>query len=1653
MGLVKKIETQAVKFSDKFALKLGDKTMTYQQLNVKVNQLSQIILKENGFSKETETVALLFKHGAEMIIGLLGTLKTGKTYIPLDIDFPEDRLQYILENSAAKLLITDSSNVKQALQLTNGNIQIINIDEISESISSENPVLDIDPMQAAVILYTSGSTGRPKGVIQSHRNIEHFIGEYSNLLQINSLDKVALFTSYSHAVSIIDIFSALLNGACILPYNLKAKGSMEEMPQWLKDEAVTIYHTVPTVFRYCMDLLKNEERLSQIRLLILGGEAVSQNDVEKYNRHFSDNCKFVNLFGSSEVLIATSYVIDKGTKVTSPIVPVGYLIDGVEAYVLNENEMEVPIFATGEIAYRSEFLAQGYWNMPEKTSEVFVKDPITGEGLVYKSGDLGRIMPDECLEYMGRKDFQVKIRGYRVEPEEIETVLDQVTGIRKSIVVPFKNKNDEYYLAAYCVTEANQNLENERIRDILTQRLPDYMIPAYVTQLNTLPLTTNGKIDRKALPEPEADHNIDIVYVSPQSKTEVKLIKIWQETLGIDKIGINDNFFNLGGHSLKASSLILKIHKEFNVELSLREVFNTPTVKELAKLIKEIEQNSYSSIKIVEKMEYYPVSAAQKRMYIINQLNDGITSYNNPEAIMIEGMLDKNHLAEAFRILIKRHEGFRTSFEMVEGELRQKVHQDVDLEITHFKSETNQVTEVIKEFIKPFDLSKTPLLRIGLIEQSQNKHILLLDMHHIITDGTSMGIIIQELASIYKGQELPPLKIQYKDFAVWQNEVFRSGVIQKQEEYWLQVFSNEIPVLNMPTDFPRPSLQSFDGEKIDFEADEAIVRGLAAVTTNTGATQYMVLLATFNILLSKYSSQEDIVIGSPIAGRRHADLGNIVGMFVNTLALRNFPNENKTFEEFLAEVKESSLQAYENQDYQFEELVEKLGVKRDLSRNPLFDVVFVLQNMNMATIDFAELIFKPYEFNNQVSKFDLTLTAVETETNIRFRLEYSTKLFQKETIERLSLHFKNILREIAADPQVKLSDIEIMTEAEKHRILVEFNDTQADYPKDKTIHQLFEEQVARTPANIAVVFEEKQLTYQELNKKSNSLARMLREKGMNKDTIIGIMVERSLEMFIGIMAILKAGGAYLPIDPEYPTERIKFMLEDSGVKLLLTQGSLPEKIHFDGISFLLEDQDLYHYENSNLSNNNQSGDLAYIIYTSGSTGQPKGVMIRQYSLVNLCYWHNYNYQVTARDRSTKYAGFGFDASVWEIFPYLVVGATIFVIPKRIQLTIEELNAFYETNRISISFLPTQICEQFIRFENKTLRKLLTGGDKLNSYIAKNYDIVNNYGPTENTVVSTSFKIDKTYVNIPIGKPISNFQVYIVDRNNRIVPVGVPGELCIAGAGLAKGYLNRPELTLEKFIDCPFWSGEKMYKTGDLVRWLPDGNIEFLGRLDHQVKIRGFRIELGEIENRLLKHKLVKEAVVVDKDGPDGLRYLSAYLVADQELTTSDLKNYLAQELPDYMIPTHFVKLETIPMTSNGKIDRRTLGQLEDSLNLLNTGVEYVAPGTDFEKIIIEVWQEVLKNDHIGVNDNFFDIGGNSMALIQVHRFINQRLQTEMAQEISIVTLFQNPTVRSLIQYLNRDQENSTDKKEIENMNKAKTVLQRALSRNKGAGNE
>ena len=1038
------------------------------------------------------------------------------------------------------------------------------------------------------------------------------------------------------------------------------------------------------------------------------------------------------------------------------------------------------------------------------------------------------------------------------------------------------------------------------------------------------------------------------------------------------------------------------------------------------------ERFKYLSLKLAEKKEYYPVTSPQKRLYVLQQMVPDNVVFNVPQYIQLGAGIDRRRLEAAFKALIRRHESFRTSFEMVNETLYQRIHEEVELSVNYSEAETPDARQIFREFVSAFDLSRAPLLRVRLLKVGHH-HGLMVDVHHIIADGISIDILKEEFGLLYGGVALSPLRLRCRDYSEWQHSDVQQAVLREQEKYWLREFSAEIPVLDLATDYSRPPVQDFSGHHIHFVVGRRETGGLINLGKAGDATLYMTLFGLFSVLLWRLSGQEDMVIGTFTAGRRHADLENIVGIFVNTLAIRNYPTGEKSFVSFLREVKVSFLSAFENQEYPFEDLVERVEVVRDVSRNPLFDVLFALQNQREYGGEILDIADDRVVHGREgTSKFDLSLTVVEVGEKLSCDIEYSLRLFRPETIERFIGYFRRIVSAVVDRREMLLKEIEILGAEEKHRLVSEFNDTTVAYPADKRLEQLFVRQAEQTPENIALVFGDKQLTYRELNGRSSDVSMCLGEQGVESDEIVGIMVDRSLDMVIGILGILKSGAAYLPIDPSYPEARIRYMLKDSNTEILLAERALCEGLDFRGQFIDITAADIYKYKGGEGLNLNHervypSFGTAYIIYTSGSSGAPRGVLIDHVSVVNLVCCRQRRFEIDERDRILQFSSICFDASVEQIFICLFSGSVLVLISKDTLLDRDRFSRYISRHQVShIDAVPSYLDGLESADVDSHVRRMVSGGDVCSVELALRWagrcDFYNEYGPTETTIVSIAFLVEESVeslIRVPIGAGIANTQVYICDRWFNPVPLGVAGELYIGGDGVGRGYLNRGDLTEERFLGDPFKRGGRLYKTGDLARWQNDGNIEFLGRADQQVKVRGFRVEPGEIESELLRHPGVKEAVVIDRRDERDETYLCAYYVSVEELEVSVLREFLSPSLPAYMIPSYFVGMDRIPLTATGKVDRRALPGPEIEIK------GYIAPGDETEEKLQQVWSQVLRveREKLSVTANFFELGGHSMKAT----ILFSKIQKEFNVNISLVKIFEAPNIRQLSGYIKSEE--------------------------------
>ncbi|RJG17684.1 non-ribosomal peptide synthetase [Paenibacillus thiaminolyticus] len=1588
--LVEQFEAQAEKTPDERAAVFRDEAMTYRELNRRANRLAHG-LRAKGVGPD-DRVGLMTAPSFGTLVGIVGILKAGGAYVPIDPDYPAERIGGMLEDSGARLLVTQRGLQEGAARFP-GEVLLLEDMEAADAVAARasgkesgadeavrgtcgdgggslselgNPEPVNGPDDMAYVIYTSGSTGTPKGVMIEHRSVLHLADWFGRLYGLGPGQNVLHMTSSSFDVSVEETLVSLLHGATVVIAEKPHILVREQFIPFLNKHQIDLAQFVPATLQ---ELLADQpEQAPSLRAVLCGGERLDPVIAEKV---LAQGYRLYNHYGPTEATVdATRYECVLGGKAL-----LGRPVEGTEVLVLDSHGKLAPIGVPGELCIAGTGLARGYLNRAELNAEKFVPHPYKPGERMYRSGDEVRWLLDGNLEYLGRLDQQVKVRGYRIEPGEVSHRLLQHPAVREALVTAEREEGGHACLCAYLVTERECTVSE--LRAHLANSMPEYMIPSYFVKVEQFPLLPSGKINVKALPAPDLTE-AGAEYAAPRNFIEETLAAIWQEVLGAERVGIYDHFFELGGHSLKVRLLTARIEKKLQVDIPLKEVFARPVLEQLAAYVEEAQRQERLKITPAGPREHYPASSAQQRMYAVSHLREARLSYNMPMAFRLEERLELSTAERAMQLLADRHESLRTSFHMNGEELVQRIAPHVRIPVHYWEcGDESEADQLLSNWIRPFDLRQAPLFRAGLIRMRNGGDLLLLDMHHMISDGISIDILLEEFALICanRQEQLLPLAVQYKDFAVWQRERSNPEQMAEHERFWLDSFAGDIPVLQLPADRPRPPLQQFEGEVITAELPAGLTASIKRFSASCGATVFMTLLAAYNVLLSKYSGQEDIVIGTPVSGRPQAELDQVVGMFVDMLPIRSRPQADLTFRSFVEEVKEGVLLALEHQEYPVHEWFDKLAVQRDASRNPLFDTVFSFAAEGKAS-SFAGT---PAVLEWKVSKFDLTLEAVEEEDEIHLHFEYSTSLFDRETIERMALRFIQLVSAMVEFPGRKL-DAEMMDEAERAE-LDSFNQTRTEYPAGRTIQELFEEQAVRAPEQKAAVCGDLFLTYRELNGKANRLARVLRSKGVAPDQPVGLKAGHSLEMLIGILGIMKAGGAYVPIDPGYPAERIRHMLNDSGARILLAESGEGGEGACEtiGLKPFLQHEG----ESSNPEAASGPEHLAYIVYTSGSTGVPKGVMIEQRSLVNLVYWHNRTFAITSKDRSAKFAGVGFDASVWEVFPYLIAGSTIHLIEDRIRKNIYLLSEYLETHRISVCFLPTALCEQFIRLENRSLRLLLTGGEKMHTAPEHTaYTLVNNYGPTENTVVTTSIEIRDKSQRIPIGRPIDNCQVYIMDRHMRPQPIGIPGEIWIAGAGLARGYRNLPELTAERFVAHPFAPGAKIYRSGDIGRWLPDGTLEFLGRQDNQVKVRGHRIEPGEITRQLMRMPAIREATVVAREDGQRQTYLCAYFSASQPMDIPKLRSALADVLPEYCIPAFLVQVKELPVTANGKIDHQAL---PEPYEFLSGSAPFAAPQNAVERELRDIWSAVLDipSDSISVSDSFFELGGNSINILKL----------------------------------------------------------------------
>ncbi|UKP00593.1 non-ribosomal peptide synthetase [Nostoc sp. UHCC 0870] len=1661
---------QVTKKPDKIAVIFGDNSLTYQQLEQAACELATY-LQNIGLKAETR-VGICCDRSLEMVISLLAVHKAGGAYVPLDPSYPQERLQFIINDSQISILLTQHSLLNN---LPEHSAEIICLDN-SQQIPSSPPYTPTPPHpytpphseQLAYLIYTSGSTGTPKGVQILHRSLSNFLTAMSKAPGLTAADNLLAVTTLAFDIAALEIFLPLIVGACLVLVEREVLLDGERLAQAIAQHQITVMQATPATWRL---LLASGWEGKQDLKILCGGEALDHTLAQQL---LSCTQEVWNLYGPTETTIWSAA---QKLSIDEPVT-IGHPIANTQFYVLDEHLQQVPIGVPGELYISGAGVARGYWQRPDLTAERFLIKTLPlcasaplREYTLYKTGDRVRYLRDGKLEYLGRLDYQVKIRGFRIELGEIEAVITQHPQVSQALVTMREDEPGEQRLVAYivpCCPESNlphpnpslikgREIDNSPVsplykgglrgvnpeyngvgwvhdlQQFLASKLPKYMIPGVFVPLTALPLTPNGKVDRKALPTPNTQA---LVHETPRTPTEEVLASIWATVLGVESVGIEDNFFDLGGHSLLATRLISQVRQVFGVELPLRHLFESPRIGDLARVIAQSHRES-SPLLPIPRTGNLPLSFAQQRFWILAQLEPDSPFYNIPLAVQIRGDIDLDSLQRSFTEVVRRQEILRANFLNVDGQPVLRIADVCDVKIPVIDlqglpefEQQQQVKELARtQAQQAFDLAGL-LWRVRLVRLGEGNQVLLLTLHHIIADAWSLGLLVREVfrakAQRRKGKkERKDTQVQYVDFAFWQRERLQGRVLEEHLQYWRGRLESAPVMLELPTDYPRPAVQSFRGAVYGFGLSGELTQGLRGLSRRYHSTLFMTLLAVWNVLLSRYSGDDDIVVGSPVANRNRVETEGLIGCFANTLALRTDLSGNPSFAGLLSRVRATALGAYAHQDLPFEQLVDVLQPVRSLSHSPIFQVMLVLQNLPLPDLDMGGIEWQVIEADSGTAKFDLTWFVSETAQGLSCKLEYNTDLFAATKIERLAGHLETLLQAVVLNPEQHINDLPLLTTFEQQQ-LAQWNTTQRQYPQ-QCLHELFETQVKQTPERIAVIWGEEQLTYDELNTKANQLACHLQNLGVQPETPVGICVDRSLDMIIGLLAILKAGGAYVPLDPTYPEARLALIIQDAQMQVLLTQqkqltklppleipivcldtntppvlsDSLPLAsygIHTSRITPLnppLErgetgESSSLPFIRGGLGRGVKPANLAYIIYTSGTTGIPKGVAITHQSPVTLMYWAREVYSQAELTGVLASTSICFDLSVFEIFVPLSWGGCVILADNALQLP--ELLAASQVRLINtvpsaarellrLNGIPASV--QTVNLAGEPLPKSLVDALYQQSTIEKVYNL---YGPSEDTTYSTFALIPRNSPQAPtIGKPIANTQVYILDQNLQPVPVGVPGEIYLSGTGLARGYWKRPELTDERFINWGIGNSQ-LYKTGDRARYLPDGNIEYLGRLDHQVKLRGFRIELGEIEAVLNQHPEVTQAVaIVRNDTPEHNR-LVAYVVPKSHIEAAELRQFLAAKLPAYMLPTAFVILETLPLTANGKVDRHTL-PIPDLSPVTTTTT---APRTPIEQQLINIWTQVLGVESLGIHDNFFSLGGDSILAIQAVAKANQQ---------------------------------------------------------------
>ncbi|GAA4897699.1 amino acid adenylation domain-containing protein [Stackebrandtia albiflava] len=1601
------VKQRATEQPDAVAVVDGDTSLTYAALDESADRLAHHLVQA-GAGHEVP-VGVHLPRGADFITTVLAVLKTGGAYVPLDLDYPPDRLAHMLDDSGAPVVVTTSGLV-DALPATTATPVVLDALPTDDGPATPPPAVAA-PDTLAYIVYTSGSTGTPKGVQIPHRAVNRLV--HNDYAEIGPGDVVAQASNGAFDAFTWECWAALVHGATIAVIDKDTVVDTPALKAALRGHGVTAMFLTAALFH--QHLSDDPGVFDGLNTVLYGGEAVDRGTADRLAARGGSAPTVVHVYGPTETTtFATAYRVTPGRHETTATQPIGSPIRNTTAYVVDSRMRPTGTGVAGELLIGGPGVARGYRGRPELTAERFVDNPF-GPGVLYRTGDLVKRLPDGEIEFLGRMDQQVKLRGHRIEPGEIETALLADPAISAATVVVREDDPGDKRLVAYLVTDAPPDTTTVRAR--LRNSLPDYMIPAAFVRIESIPLTPNGKIDRGRLPAPEAGRDGDADrHVPPATPTQALVARVWSEVLRRDEIGAYDDFFTLGGHSLLATQAVSRLRRTLGTEVTVRDLFGNPTVASLAAVLDAAGSATTSAIPTADRGDGLPLSFAQQRLWFLDQLYPGGAEYLVPFAMRVSGDLDVAALEAAVSTIVARHEVLRTRFVADEhGRPAQVIDPParVTAEFTDLSAEPDgrrRAEQVIADRARTgFDLAGEPPLRLSVVRVSDGEHLVLLVMHHIVSDGWSVGVLATELEAAYRavssGDEagLPALPVQYADFAAWQRDHLTGDLLDRQLSYWTERLAGLEP-LELPTDRPRPAERSGDGDTVDFTLPEETTTALRDLASRHDASLFMTTLAVFQVLLSRYTRQTDIAVGTPIAGRNHTDIENLVGFFVNTLVMRTDLTDDPTVEQLVTRIRDHSLDAYTHQDLPFEKLVEQLTPDRDLSRNPLFQTMFVLHNGGSGTgWRLPGCDVEPFSPHSGKTKFDLTLTMSDDGDRLTGQFAYATDLFDRSTVERMARHLGNLAAALGSAPaHRRVGRLTMIDADERAAVVSEWNRAEADFPADKTIHRLIEERARAVPDAVAVRYGDEEWTYRELNARANQLAHRLREGGAGPGDLVAVCLEHSPDAVISLLAVLKAGAAFVPLDPSYPMARLEFMLADTEAPVVITTCDIARGLPATGADVITLDTEwprLREVSTDDPPATAGPADLAYVIYTSGSTGRPKGVMLEHHGVVNYLHWCDTAYPARGDVGTFLYSSITFDLTITALFLPLIQGGSIAIpVPApgatAFQATVERLLEGVEVGFLKATPSHLELLVTLAEQGGNRLRihSIVAGGEELTSALARriiavsdvDVTITNEYGATEGSVANV---MSATTIRTPLdrkavhcGRAIQNTKVYIVDEYDRPVPPGVPGEALLGGVCVARGYHRRPDLTSRRFTPDPFGPG-RVYRTGDLAVWLPDGHLEFVGRIDDQVKLRGYRIELGEIEAALRDRPGVTAAAVVVRQDSPGEKRLVGYVTGTDAPDTTTLHAALTRRLPEYMVPTALVRLDSLPLTPNGKVDTKALPAPKGALE--RPGDDHEPPTTPAEIAIAQIWGELLRVERVGVHDNFFELGGDSILSIQV----------------------------------------------------------------------